>query len=90
VTRQVFLDGEEGELSGRERDVLSGLLHKAGKVVSKQALTSAISSWDATVGSNAVEVYIHRLRKKLEPAGICIRTARGLGYLIESSDDQPV
>ena len=61
----------------------------AGKVISKQALTSAISSWDATMGSNAVEVYIHRLRKKLEPAGISIRTVRGLGYLIESSDDRP-
>ena len=79
----------EVELSSREREVLSSLLHKAGKVISKQALTSAISSWDATVGSNAVEVYIHRLRKKLEPAGISIRTVRGLGYLIESSDDQP-
>src|SRR3569832_498196 len=60
--------------------------HKAGKGISKQALTAAISSWDATVGSNAIEVYIHRLRKKLEPAGITIRTVRGLGYLIESSD----
>ena len=89
VTRQVFLDGREVELSSREREVLSSLLHKAGKVISKQALTSAISSWDATVGSNAIEVYIHRLRKKLEPAGISIRTVRGLGYLIESSDDQP-
>lgn len=38
------------------------------------------------MGSNAIEVYIHRLRKKLEPAGITIRTVRGLGYLIESSD----
>ncbi len=89
VTRQVFLDGGEIELSSREREVLSSLLHKAGKVVSKQALTSAISSWEATVGSNAVEVYVHRLRKKLEPAGIVIRTVRGLGYLIESADDHP-
>jgi two-component system OmpR family response regulator len=90
TTRQVFLDGRETELSSREREVLSSLLHKAGKVVSKQALTAAMSSWEATVGSNAVEVYIHRLRKKLEPAGIAIRTVRGLGYLIESSDDPPV
>ena len=86
MSRQVFLDDDEIELSSREREVLSSLLHKAGKVISKQALTAAISSWDATVGSNAIEVYIHRLRKKLEPAGISIRTVRGLGYLIESSD----
>jgi DNA-binding response OmpR family regulator len=45
-----------------------------------------MSSWDASIGSNAVEVYIHRLRKKLEPEGIYIRTVRGLGYLIEASD----
>lgn len=87
ATRQVYLSGEEMEFSMREREVLSSLLHRAGKVISKQALTSAISSWDATLGSNAVEVYIHRLRKKLEPFGICIRTVRGLGYLIELADE---
>jgi len=86
ATRQGFLGDEEIELSSREREVLSSLLHKAGKVISKHALISAISSWDATVGSNAIEVYVHRLRKKLEPAGITIRTVRGLGYLIESVD----
>jgi two-component system OmpR family response regulator len=89
ATRQVFLEGSEVELSSREREVLSSLLHKAGKLISKQALTSAISSWDAAVGSNAVEVYIHRLRKKLGPAGISIRTVRGLGYLIEPADVHP-
>lgn len=89
TTRQVFLDGREVEFSSREREVLSTLLHRAGKVISKQALTSAISSWDVTIGSNAVEVYIHRLRKKLEPEGISIRTVRGLGYLIEVADGRP-
>jgi two-component system, OmpR family, response regulator len=84
---QVFLNGAEFELPTRERELLASLLHRAGKVVSKQTLTSAISSWDSTVGSNAVEVYIHRLRKKLEPAGIAIRTIRGLGYLIEAADE---
>jgi two-component system OmpR family response regulator len=88
-TKQVFLNGKEVEFSSREREVLSALLHRGGKVVSKQALTSSISSWDMNIGSNAVEVYIHRLRKKLEPEGISIRTVRGLGYLIESSDAPP-
>jgi DNA-binding response OmpR family regulator len=88
-TKQVFLHGREVEFSSREREVLSSLLHRAGKVVSKQAMTSAISSWDASVGSNAVEVYVHRLRKKLEPEGISIRTVRGLGYLIEATDGRP-
>jgi two-component system OmpR family response regulator len=39
------------------------------------------------VGPNAIEVYVHRLRKKLEPAGVSIRTIRGLGYLLEKPDD---
>jgi two-component system OmpR family response regulator len=87
ATQQVFLHGAALELSTREREVLSYLLHRVGKVVSKPALTSSISSWDATLGSNAVEVYIHRLRKKLESEGIAIRTVRGLGYLIEVADE---
>ena len=86
-TQQVFLKGVEFELSAREREILSSLLHRVGKAVSKQMLTSAISSWHTTVGSNAVEVYVHRLRKKLEPAGISIRTLRGLGYLIEVANE---
>jgi two-component system OmpR family response regulator len=88
-TQQAFLNGMELELPTREREVLSSLLHRAGRVVSKQTLTSAISSWDSALGTNAVEVYIHRLRKKLEPAGIVIRTIRGLGYLIEVADEHP-
>jgi two-component system OmpR family response regulator len=87
VTQQIFLNDTALELTTREREVLSSLLHRAGKVVSKAALTSSISSWDSTVGSNAVEVYIHRLRKKLESGGIAIRTVRGLGYLIEVVDE---
>ncbi|MDA8128081.1 MAG: response regulator transcription factor [Betaproteobacteria bacterium] len=88
ASRQVFIDGKEVEFSSRERETLSCLLHRPGKVVSKQALTTALSSWDAALGSNAIEVYIHRLRRKLETAGIAIRTVRGLGYVIEPSDDR--
>ena len=88
ASQQVFLDGKEVELSSREREVLSSLMHKAGKVVSKRALTQAISSWDTPVGSNAVEVYIYRLRKKLEGGDVSIRTVRGLGYMIEPTDER--
>jgi len=86
TTQQVFVGDREVEFTSREREVLSSLLHRAGKVISNKALTSAISSWDMTIGSNAIEVYIHRLRKKLEPEGINIRTVRGLGYVIEAAD----
>lgn len=88
ASRQVFVDDKEIEFSSRERETLSCLLHRPGKVVSKQALATALSSWDAALGSNAIEVYIHRLRRKLESAGITIRTVRGLGYVIEPSDDR--
>ncbi len=88
ASKEVFLNGNAVELCSREREVLSSLLHKAGKVVSKRALTQAISSWDTPVGTNAVEVYIYRLRKKLEGGDVSIRTVRGLGYMIEPTDER--
>lgn len=52
-------------------------------VVIKTRLAQKISNWDDEIGVNTIEVYIHRLRKKLEPWGIRIRTIHGLGYLLE-------
>ena len=77
ASKEVFLNGNAVELCSREREVLSSLLHKAGKVVSKRALTQAISSWDTPVGTNAVEVYIHRLRKKLEGGDVSSEPCAG-------------
>ena len=58
--------------------------------MSKERISSAIASWDEELSYNAVEVHISRLRSKLEPAGIRIRTVRGLGYLVEAwKDDKP-
>ena len=62
------------------------LLARAGRVVSKETLAERLSRWGEEIGANAVEVYVHRLRRKLEPSGLVIRTIRGLGYLI----DKPV
>lgn len=56
---------------------------RAGRVVSKDSLMENLCSWDEDVGTNAIEVYVHRLRKKMEPYGINIRTVRGLGYLLD-------
>jgi DNA-binding response OmpR family regulator len=56
---------------------------RSGRVVSKEQLAEQLYGWDEEVGPNAIEVYVHRLRKKLEPAGVNIRTIRGLGYLLE-------
>lgn len=75
------------ELSAREFGVLEVLALRAGRVVSKEQLLESMTGWDEDVGVNAMEVYVHRLRRKLEPAGVAIRTLRGLGYLIEKAAD---
>jgi two-component system OmpR family response regulator len=56
-------------------------------VVSKEAIIDALSKWDEGVGNNAIEVYIHRIRKKLEPLDINVLTIRGLGYLLQKAQN---
>ena len=75
--------GEPFALSPREFSLLETLLMRVGKVVSKESLLSNISDWDDNLGSNAIEVFMHRLRKKLLQVDIEIRTVRGLGYLLD-------
>lgn len=84
--RQLSLHGTTMELSQRELEILETLMQRAGQVVIKTRLAQQISQWDAEVGTNAIEVYVHRLRKKLEPHGIRIRTIHGLGYLLDPVD----
>jgi two-component system, OmpR family, response regulator len=72
------------ELSVREWAVLEYLLQHSGRVVSKQQIVDAIQPWGDDLTLNAVEVYVSRLRAKLEDAGVAIRTIRGFGYLLET------
>lgn len=81
--RRATLAGEALELSARELGVLEVLMMRSGRVVNKEQLAEQLYGWDEEVGPNAIEVYVHRLRRKLEPAGVSIRTIRGLGYLLE-------
>ncbi len=81
--RRALLNGEPLELSARELGVLEVLMLRTGRVVNKEQLAEQLYGWDEEVGANAIEVYVHRLRRKLEPAGVKIRTIRGLGYLLE-------
>lgn len=83
VGRRATLNGEALELSARELGVLEVLMMRSGRVVNKDQLAEELYGWDEEVGPNAIEVYMHRLRRKLEPAGVTIRTIRGLGYLLE-------
>jgi two-component system OmpR family response regulator/two-component system response regulator TctD len=73
------------ELSARETGLLEVLLLRAGRLVSKEQLIDHLCGWGDEVSSNAIEVYVHRLRKKLEP-GVKIATVRGLGYCLEKPD----
>ncbi len=73
------------ELSAREICILEVLLRNAGYVVSKGQILENLCGWDEGISDHAVEVYIQRLRKKLDGSGASIRTIRGLGYLIEHS-----
>jgi two-component system response regulator TctD len=71
------------EFTPRERAVMELLVARTGTPVSKQVLSDRIVGLDSSVSIEAIEVYIHRLRKKLEGSGVRIRTLRGLGYLLE-------
>lgn len=81
-TREFSVDGTAMPLTPRERAVLEVLAMKIGSTVSKQSLVQSLSSIDDDVSLDAIEVYVHRLRKKLEHSGATIVTLRGLGYLL--------
>jgi two-component system OmpR family response regulator len=87
--RRATLNDVPLELSARELGVLEVLMLRSGRVVNKEQLAEQLYGWDEEVGVNAIEVYVHRLRKKLEPAGVTIRTIRGLGYLLEKAANAP-
>jgi two-component system, OmpR family, response regulator len=87
VGRRATLNGAGLDLSAREFGVLEVLMHRSGRVVNKDQLSEQLYGWHGDVGANAIEVYVHRLRRKLEPAGATIRTIRGLGYLLEKPGD---
>jgi len=86
VGRIARLNGEPLELSAREVSLLEMFLARAGRLVSKDQLVSHLCQWGEEVSENAIEVYVHRLRKKLEPGGVRIVTVRGLGYSLEKPD----
>ena len=88
VGRIARLNGEPLELSAREVSLLEIFLSRAGRLVSKDQLVSHLCEWGEEVSPNAIEVYVHRLRKKLEPGGVRIVTVRGLGYSLEKSDSR--
>lgn len=84
-TRRAAVQGQTLDLSPREWMLLDLLLSQRDKVVTKEQIGQAWAVERSEVGgNNAIEVYIHRLRRKLEGSGLVIRTVRGLGYLLEA------
>lgn len=75
------------ELGPREWTVMEYLLLQAPKPANKEKLLQAITGWDREITPNAVEVYISRLRSKLEPHGLVLRSIRGFGYRLELAAD---
>ena len=83
AARRAFLCGEPLDFAAREWAVLEVLLGKVEKVVSKEAIIQAVANWGEELTPNAIEVYVSRLRAKLDQAGVQIRTVRGFGYMLE-------
>jgi two-component system OmpR family response regulator len=89
VGKRASVAGVAVELSAREFAVLEVMMLRAGRVVGKSQLSERLYSFGEEAGPNAIEVYIHRLRKKLDPTVVGIRTIRGLGYLLEEPTVAP-
>lgn len=87
ASRSVTWHGEPVELAPREFDVLLALALKAGRVVTRDQIESALYEWDRSIESNAIEVHVHHLRRKL--AADLIRTVRGVGYMMAADGAGP-
>lgn len=81
---RAYLAGEPLALLPREWAVLHVLLTHAERVVSKETISRTIANWGKPMSANTVETYVSRLRTKLEPAGLRIRTVHRVGYMLET------
>src|SRR5450830_567521 len=90
ATVRAVVDGQARQqvidLGPREWTVMEYLLINAPKPASKDKLLAALTGWDKEITPNAVEVYISRLRSKLEPHGLALRSIRGFGYRLEQQE----
>lgn len=86
VGKTAELRGQILDLSARELALLEIFMQRPGRMVNKEQIVDLLCQWGEEVSTNAVEVYIHRLRKKLESGGVKIATVRGLGYCLEKAN----
>jgi two-component system response regulator QseB len=85
--KEVTSNGDVVDLSAKEFAVLEALMQRPGKVLSRDALEEAVYGWKDEIGSNAIEVHLHHLRKKLGPNAI--KNIRGVGYRIDAGHAVP-
>jgi len=86
ASRTVTIDDVAVDLSAREVSLLEALFVHFGQTVSKERLLEEIYGYEGDVGLNTIEVYIHRLRKKVVGSGVSLRTVHGRGYALELDD----
>lgn len=87
VSRRAQLNDMPLELTAREWAIIEYLMLREGRIVSKEQLLETLCDLDQSITLNAVEVYVSRLRSKIECDGLKIRTVRGFGYLLEEAPD---
>ena len=81
--RAVYIDGQQVQLSRRELSLLEILISRRGRFVSKDRMVEIMFGWGEEVTTNTIEVYVHRLRKKIESGPVRITSLRGVGYQLE-------
>ncbi|CAN7626194.1 response regulator transcription factor [Ensifer adhaerens] len=84
-TRSFSSGGAPIEIPARELGLLELLFMRAGKVVAKDAIMQSLTGFDDDLSPNAIEQYVSRLRKRLAPHGLTVRTARGIGYYLDKA-----
>ncbi len=85
--KSVRCNGTSIDLTVREWALLELFMARPGRVLSKELIAQQLADYDAQLSPNAIEVYVSRLRSKIEAAGVRIRTVRGFGYLWETTDE---
>ncbi|MBW8321529.1 MAG: response regulator transcription factor [Arenimonas sp.] len=85
TSRTFSAEGVLIDLPARELGILEVLFMRAGKVVPKDAIIQSLAGFDDDLSANAIEQYVSRLRKRLGPFGLTVRTARGIGYYLDKT-----
>ncbi len=88
-SRTFSCQGVPLDLPAREVALLELLFLRAGKVVSKDAIMASLTGFDDDLSANAIEQYVSRLRRRLAPHGLTVKTARGIGYYLETTAPAP-